>query len=154
MLNIVKNYPKPKVGVHLRRTDKIDNQHSCGVNSYELVKLNINTCGVVDKFLKYGKCIYISSDSEREFNNYLNRYKENCINENIPLEKSIEKTYVDIYMLSLCDYVIMSQYHTNFSVFAAMINRNKVIYFYENAMIEHAQYILLDNFIYYKNFID
>ena len=63
----------------------------------------------------------------------------------------IEKTYVDLYLLSQSKNIVLSQKHSNFSVFASQINRVRLFYFFkDNDMIKNGNFknaVLFDSTI-------
>ena len=153
LLNLIKNLPENIISTHLRRTDKsliyISPEHTHGVPLEQLHILDNNTKDIINKLiLKGSNNLYFSSDCpntkllyEKEFGNY------NIINLNFD---SIEQTYIDIYIMSISKYIIMSQKHTSFSLFASLINKSILIYLYENDILHNNKYYLFENIIYYK----
>jgi len=148
LLDLTKNLPKPELSIHLRRADKVRiDPDPLAVNLQELESLNNLTMQVLEKFNK-SKLIYIASDDQKEKEKYASKY-ESIVDKNEYL--IFEKTYVDIYMLSQSDYIILSQKHSNFSMFSSLLNRNKLIYLYRDSAIDINKFNLLDNIIYYKD---
>ncbi len=152
LLNLVSNYPKPDISVHLRRTDKIrvlapGNDQVC-MNTEMLDNLNNMTEEVINKLNKGDKKIFFASDDDNESKRYQSKYT-NFIEKTSM--KEIEKTYVDLYLLSISEYIILSQVHSNFSVLASFMNDAKLVYLYQNTMIDNMEFNKLENFIYYKN---
>ena len=149
LLNLVSHLPKPNISVHLRRTDKIrvncDNMTT--INTDELDNLNKKTIEAIDILNGDDKLIYFASDDQEENKKYYKLYPNN-IKDDVG---GFEKTYIDLYMLMCSDYIIMSQIHSNFSVFASYINQAKLVYLYDNCLIIQKKFNKLDNFIYYKN---
>jgi hypothetical protein len=148
---LVEGNQKPNISVHLRRTDKINvNGDYHSFMTYEgLDTLNQKTQEVVNKLYSSDKLIYFSSDDINELDKYHKLYP-NHIQHNISC-LPIEKTYIDLYTMSVSEYIILSQIHSNFSVFASYINETKLIYLYEDSMIRTQQFNKSTNFIYYKD---
>jgi hypothetical protein len=151
LLKLVTNVVKPNISVHLRRTDKINKSgdYSSFMTYDGLGVLNDKTIEAIGKLNTDEKVIYFSSDDISERDKYHSLYKNHI--EHDTTCSSIEKTYIDLYMLSISDYIILSQIHSNFSVFASYINKSKLVYLYDNSMIETQQFNRSDNFINYKN---
>ena len=95
--------------------------------------------------------VALVEDDISEKNNYLNRYNGYSV-DNFKINELYEKTYVDIYMMSRCDVIILSQKHSSFSLFASLIGGCKLIYLYEDCQINKVNFNKLDNIIYYKNY--
>lgn len=150
LLELVKGVNKPLLSVHLRRTDKI-NVKGDG-NSFMtfggLEDLNNRTHEAINIFYNNEKSFYFSSDDKEVLNNYHEEFPNHIEHQNKCLD--IEKTYIDLYMLSISEYIILSQFHSNFSVFASYINKAKLIYLYDGCMIETSQFNRSDNFFNYK----
>lgn len=150
LLNLVSDQPKPKLTVHLRRTDKINirGDYNSFMTYEGLDALNDMTKTAIDMVYKDNDLIYFSSDDIEEREKYQAMYPNhikhitNCLD--------IEKTYIDLYILSISDYIILSQVHSNFSVFASFINGAKLIYLYDKCMITAQGFNKSNNFIHYK----
>ncbi len=151
LLSLVNNKPKPDVSVHLRRTDKINTQgdYSTFMTYDGLDLLNEKTHEAISKLYDSKKSFYFSSDDIEERNKYQLLYP-NYIEHDTSCS-AIEKTYIDLYMLSISDYIILSQIHSNFSVFASYINESKLVYLYDTCLIVDQLFNSSDNFINYKN---
>lgn len=151
LLSLVNNKPKPDVSVHLRRTDKINTQgdYSTFMTYDGLGLLNEKTHEAISKLYDGKKSFYFSSDDIEERNKYQLLYP-NYIEHDTSCS-AIEKTYIDLYMLSISDYIILSQIHSNFSVFASYINESKLVYLYDTCLIVDQLFNSSDNFINYKN---
>jgi len=151
LLKLVGNKPKPNVSVHLRRTDKINvrGDYSSFMTYEGLDYLNDITKEAIGKLNGDDKLFYFSSDDKNERNKYHLLYSNHIEHETNCTD--IEKTYIDLYMLSISEYIILSQVHSNFSVFASYINNSKLVYLYDNCMIVTQEFNGNDNFIYYKN---
>jgi len=151
LLNLVKDQPKPFLSVHLRRTDKINvrGDYNSFMTYEGLEPLNEMTKDAINKLYDNNKMIYFSSDDLEEREKYHLLYPNHI--EHIINCLDIEKTYIDLYMLSVSEYIILSQVHSNFSVFASFINNSKLIYLYDKCMITNQIFNQSDNFIYYKN---
>ena len=153
LLNLVKDFPKPYASVHLRRTDKISAiaDNKTNIRYENLVDLNTRTQEAIDKLCKHEECIYISSDDQEEIDIYHNRYKNH-----IPHIKDctqMEKTYIDLYIMANSQNIILSQLHSNFSVFASYINNANLIYLYDDCHIVEGKFKDSKNFIYYKDLV-
>ena len=151
LLNIVGDL-KPDIALHLRRQDKV-RLESCSVTLRpdQIDDLNERTSNLVNELTSGDKVLYIASDDISEKNNYLNRYNGYSV-DNFKINELYEKTYVDIYMMSRCDVIILSQKHSSFSLFASLIGGCKLIYLYEDCQINKVNFNKLDNIIYYKNY--
>jgi hypothetical protein len=157
LLNLVKNIPENIVSIHLRRTDKSsiyvspDDSHGIPLNEMDI--LNNNTKDIINKLInsKYNN-LYFSSDclyTKLEYENYFKDY--NILNFNI--NYNIEQTYIDIYIMSISKYIIMSQKHSSFSLFSSLVNKSNLIYLYKNDILHNNKYYIFNNIIYYENFI-
>lgn len=148
LLDLVKDLPKPDVSLHLRRGDKIRVDIDSGsISIQELDNLNNLTLHIANKLISNDTFVYIASDDKEE-----KRYYETIFN-SIKYGECLEyeKTYIDMYMLSVSKWIILSQKHSNFSLFNSLINEAKLIYLYSNCIITENNFNLLDNIIYYKN---
>ncbi len=141
LLDLVKLDGKIDVAIHLRRGDKVsDNPDSLGVSSASLLDLDTMTKSCVDRIVSKlnDPTIFICSDDSRSIKDYEERYsKTGCnlfkVSDNIT---EIERTYVDLFLMTQSDVIVMSQNHTNFSLFASHVSGKKLIYFFkENRMI-------------------
>lgn len=155
LLNLVSSYPKPNISVHLRRTDKIrvlaaGNEGVC-MNLEMLDELNNLTEKAIDKLNIGEKVFFFASDDIKEREKFNNKYPNHI---EILEISEIEKTYVDLYLMSISDYIILSQVHSNYSIFASLINEAKLIYLYDNCMIINEKFNLMDNFISLKNLME
>ena len=153
LLDIVGDKVKVDIAVHLRRQDKV-RLDSCPVTLREdqISDLNIKTMDILNSLLsESNNILYISSDDESEKEIYKNKYN-GCSVDNFKISEIYEKTYVDIYMMSMCDTIILSQKHSSFSLFASLLKRSKFIYFYEECQINIMEFNKLDNMIFYKNY--
>lgn len=156
LLNLVKDVPENIVSVHLRRTDKtsiyVSSVKSNGIPLSELNNLNNNTKDIINLISKENRNLYFSSDCPSTKIEYEKYYKDyNIINFDV---NSIEKTYVDIYVMSISKFIIMSQKHTSFSLFASLINQTNLICLYKNCIIHDNKYDKYYNIIYYKDYIN
>jgi hypothetical protein len=157
LLNLVKNIPENIVSIHLRRTDKssihISSDDSHGVPLNEMDILNNNTKDIINKLINNGyNNLYFSSDcplTKLEYEKYYENY--NIINFNT--NNNIEQTYIDIYVMSISKYIIMSQKHSSFSLFSSLINQTNLIYLYNNDILHNNKYYMFNNIIYYNNLI-
>ena len=134
------------LSVHLRRTDKCGNnyQTSHGISNEQLEELDKNTKSIINKLLDNHN-LYFCSDDINVKNQYINEYKNNNV-----IIKNIgdyRQTYLDMYIMINSKIIILSQKHSNFSLFCSLINQTKFIYLYENDIIENAKYSNMKNFI-------
>lgn len=147
---IVGKFKKPKVSVHLRRTDKINvaGDYSTFMTYEGLGTLDYKTKEALNIFYNEKDDFYFSSDDNEVRIKYENEYR-NHIKHDVTCT-DVEKTYVDLYMLSISDYIILSQVHSNFSVFASYLNNSKLVYLYDNCLIVSQKFNESENFIHYK----
>jgi hypothetical protein len=157
LLNLVKDIPENIISVHLRRTDKssiyVSSQDSHGVPLNEIDILNNNTKDIINHIINSGyNNLYFSSDCPLTKLEYENNYKDyNILNFNI--NNNIEQTYIDIYIMSISKYIIMSQKHSSFSLFSSLINQSNLIYLYNDSILHNVKYYIFNNIIYYKDYI-
>jgi len=154
LLNLIKDLPKNIISIHLRRTDKssihVSPEDSHGVSIEQLNILDNNTENIINKLILKGyDTLYFPSDCETTKLSYENKFSNyNIINLKFD---NIEQTYIDIYIMSISKYVIMSQKHSSFSLFSTLINKSNLIYLYKNDIINNNKYYLFKNIIYYEN---
>jgi hypothetical protein len=150
LIKIVKDVKRPKVSVHLRRTDKINvaGDYSTFMTYEGLDHLDNVTKEAVNLFYNESDTFYFSSDDDNVRKEYENIYTNHI--EHTFECSDIEKTYVDLYMLSISENIILSQVHSNFSVFASFLNNSNLIYLYENCLIVSQKFNDSKNFIHYK----
>lgn len=151
LLNLVKDNKKPKLSTHLRRTDKINilGDYSTFMTYEGLNHLDELTKTVIDKFYNNDDLFYFSSEDKKVLENYHEKYP-NHIEHNTNCT-DMEKTYIDLYMLSISEYIILSQVHSNFSTFASYLNGAKLIYLYDNSLIKTNKFFESKHIIHYKN---
>lgn len=156
LLNLVSDIPKDLITVHLRRTDKssmyVPARDAHGIELKYIDDLNNKTKNVINQFIekKYDK-YYFSSDCPITKKEYEDIYqKQNIINYTI--NQDIEQTYIDIYLMSQSKYIILSQRHSSFSLFSSMINKTQFIYFYEDSIVNHNKYNILNHIHFIKDF--
>lgn len=144
----------PILSVHLRRQDKIREDTTNGdIHISELDNLNRLTHETFNDLYDNG-IVYISSDDELEKDVFKNKYQAMSV-EDFKLEYEYEKTYVDLYMLSKSKTILLSQRHSNFSLFASLLNKSNFIYLYDtNCHIHEFGFNDLDNVFFYKDFIN
>jgi len=150
LLALVSDKQKPDVSVHLRRTDKINvrGDYNSFMTYDGLDSLNQMTREAIDKLYDNKRSFYFSSDDIKERNKYNASYPNHIKHDTTCSD--VEKTYIDLYMMSISDYIILSQVHSNFSIFASYLNDAKLIYLYDTCMITLQEFNHSDNFIYYK----
>jgi hypothetical protein len=154
LTSLVKNIPDKLITIHLRRTDKSSEVSSIidnGIHTNELVDLNNITHLIINDFIKKGYTnFYFASDCEVTKHEYEKLYLTyNIFNSKV--NKDFEKTYRDIYIMSKSAYIILSQRHSNFSLFSSMINFTPFIYIYNDCIIHSAEYCKLNHIIFYKD---
>lgn len=144
----------PTLSVHLRRQDKIrENTTNGDIHINELTELNRLTQNVFNKIYK-GGTVYISSDDEIEKNKFKDNFKSISVDD-YTIHHEFEKTYVDLYMLSKSKTIILSQKHSNFSLFASLLNKSDFVYLYDsNCHIDEFGFDELDNLFFYKDFFE
>jgi hypothetical protein len=143
------------VSVHLRRGDKVVENFSgpeLGVSIKDLKNLDELTERTIEILLKNIKnpTLYFCSDDFEVSKKYEEKFssrgckvvkQKNCVTD-------VEKTYVDLFHMINSDWIIMSQKHSNFSMFASQVLNKNLIYFYEdNEMILRGKF---SNTIFYK----
>jgi hypothetical protein len=138
LLNIVSGIERPDIAIHLRRTDKVcNNPDEVQINRNNLDDLDTITINTVNKLItKYDRKvnIFICSDDDNAKLSYQTIYNKNNIID-YKTDVLIEKTYIDLYLLSISDNILMSQKHSNFSLFSSLINKKKLIYLFNNNSI-------------------
>jgi hypothetical protein len=131
----------PDIAIHLRRTDNIvdindQNDIIKNIKPTSLPDLERNTTKVVNYLcskMNY-KNIFICSDDEESLEKFSMQFQ----NFNIISSKNkigIEKTYFDFYMMMISKHIILSNYHSNFSLFASQVNKSNLIHFYKSNQI-------------------
>jgi len=129
------------VAIHLRRGDKVNNNPNVvEIANDELENLDRMTMSCVDKLLSDVKnpSIFICSDDSSSIESYRARYSQkDCRLISVgPNVTDIEKTYVDLFLMTQSKAIVMSQKHSNFSLFASQVKSRKLVYFYrDNSMI-------------------
>ena len=151
LLSLVRDNQKPKVSTHLRRTDKINilGDYSTFMTYDGLDHLDKLTKNVIDKFYNNTDHFYFSSEDKEVLKNYHDLYP-NHIEHNTNCT-DMEKTYIDLYMLSISDYIILSQVHSNFSTFASYLNNSKLIYLYDNSLMTSQKFVNSNHIIHHNN---
>ena len=154
LLDIVKNEDFIDVSVHLRRGDKVNSSPNfVEINTSDLSNLDFLTEQSFEELLaqtnKQMK-VFVCSDNTESKTQFINKYRDKCIFvDHQPINATYERTYIDLYLLTRSKNIIMSQKHTNFSIFASLINNSNLIYFFEdNEMIKFGNFI---NTTFYKN---
>lgn len=153
LLKLVENRVVPDVSVHLRRTDKInkDGDYTTFMTYDGLDTLNEKTKEAINLLYDNRKSFYFSSDDLAERDKYHELYPYHI--EHDTTCSAIEKTYIDLYMLSKSNYIILSQVHSNFSVFASYLNGGKLVYLYDNCLIVNENFNATSNFIHYQDLL-
>jgi len=136
------NIAFPDISVHLRRTDKVvASPDAVQIHTKELKFLNEITKTCLEDLISKNSAsnkkinIYFCSDDPLIKNKWEKLYKGNSkINVLHTPESinSIESTYFDLFMLSRSKFILLSQMHSNFSLFASLINQSKLIYLFKN----------------------
>lgn len=144
LLDIVGCSPNSDLAIHLRRGDKVNdspNEVEIAVNALQDLDEMTKLCA--DKILsrKNSATVFICSDEDSFLKQYEQRYAESghrilkAVNECT----RVERTYVDLFLLSRAKTIVMSQKHSNFSLFASQVGNSNLVYFYKNnPMIENS----------------
>jgi hypothetical protein len=138
----------PDLSIHLRREDKIrDSKDGGSINPDELDNLENITINFIRNFLSENKNskIYISSDSIEDKKKYNDMFNKNIIEFSHNNENYYD-TYIDIWLLSKSKNILMSQKHSNFSIFPSLLGCNNLLYIYDDCPIIHYKYNHLPNF--------
>jgi len=145
------------ISVHIRRTDKLV-KNGLDSHAFDIDKIDVLdelTYTVIEKFINDGYTnFYFAGDDIYYINQYIIKYNNriNILNSKIrDNSEDIKNTYFDIYIMANSDFIILSQRHSSFSLLASMINKAKLIYLFNDDIIEHKDYKSLPNVIYYKN---
>lgn len=140
------------ISVHLRRTDKINsNPNFVEIHLRELENLDDMTeeCVLMEIKRSNKKLnVYVCSDCPKSKAKFVDKICDKCnIIESPPVTHDYEQTYLDLYLLSQSQKIIMSQKHSNFSYFASLLNESELIYFYpDNEMITNSDHSRLKLF--------
>ncbi|MHA2087958.1 MAG: hypothetical protein ACW972_06765, partial [Promethearchaeota archaeon] len=137
LLDLISDNTKIDLAVHLRRTDKINSSpNHVEIHNQELKNLDDMTLQSVFNEINNSKRnlnIYVCSDCEKSKNSFIEKISSKCTIIKTPkVNFEFEKTYVDLYLLSISGKIIMSQKHSNFSCFASSLNNAELVYFYED----------------------
>lgn len=132
--------PIPDFGIHLRRTDKVVADPDAGqIHEKELIFLNSITKIYLNSIIKINGdknlSIYFCSDDPLERAKWEELYSNHShltIIKPPCFLKDYELNYFDLLMLSRCKTIVLSQRHSNFSLFASLINQTRLIFFYKN----------------------
>jgi len=164
-INIDLSHYDKLVSVHLRRTDKVSNYTNGhhGIKIEELNDLDSITNDIIQKFINKGYTnFYFCSDDKGILKNYIDKYntKINVINNYFSdyisfntLEDQIKSVYTDLYIMSNSKYIILSQKHSSFSLFASLINKSTLIYIYDD-IITNTEYNVLPHIFKYNNLVE
>lgn len=149
--------PQIDLSIHLRRTDKVNS----APNAVEIATTKLDCLDAITEEFLRGQIednakrlsVFVCSDSIESKKQFEAKFESECdfINYSA-LEHNYESTYVDLLLLSESEQIVMSQKHSNFSLFASMINQKKLIYFYENndllsqASLSHANLYKNENY--------
>jgi len=145
------------ISIHLRRTDKlhVKEADTHGVSIDKIHILDDLTFNLIEKFINDGyKNFYFAGDDINYIKQYIEKYNEriNILNYKLRDDsEEIKNTYLDLYIMANSEYIILSQRHSSFSLLASMINKAKLIYLFNDDIIEYTNYKSLPNIIYYKN---
>ena len=137
LLDLVSFNDEIDIAIHLRRGDKVNNNPNVvEIANNELANLDRMTASCVDKLLSDVKnpSIFICSDDPSSIESYRERYSQkDCRLISIgPNVTDVEKTYVDLFLLTQSKAIVMSQKHSNFSLFASQVKSRKLVYFYQD----------------------
>ncbi len=165
LLSLFEKFPLPKqvISVHLRRTDKVieagrgDADH--GINILNMEKLDSLTLQTLDRILLSNpdlKIYFCSDDFKvRKVFEEMEKYSSRVYSYIHPeSEPDFSRTYVDMYIMMMSEYVILSQHHSSFSLFSSLVGGGNLIYFYDDDIIRDAKYWKFENVIYYENLSD
>jgi hypothetical protein len=134
---LIEDVTIPNLSVHLRRRDKIRMDTDGGsLHPKELDDLNKMTILFIDNFISKNKNtkIFFCSDDEDVLNMFTEKYSNNVIKPP-SFNNTIEKTYFDIILLSKSSNILMSQKHSNFSLFSSLLGKTNLYYLYEDCML-------------------
>lgn len=137
LLDIVGDLPEIDLAIHLRRGDKVnESPNSVEISNDSLQDLDEMTKECADKMIssKESPSIFICSDEEKFLSEYEKKYSSMGCRLIKPVGDytRVERTYVDIFLLSRSKTIIMSQKHSNFSLFSSQLNGSRLVYFYPN----------------------
>jgi hypothetical protein len=145
------------ISVHLRRTDKlhVKEADTHGVSIEKIHMLDELTFNLIEKFINDGYTnFYFAGDDIYYIKQYIEKYKDriNILNYKLRDDsEEIKNTYLDMFIMANSEFIILSQRHSSFSLLASMINKAKLIYLFNDDIIEYTNYKSLPNIIYYKN---
>lgn len=150
--DLMKDYKIPDLSVHLRRTDKVVvNPDGFAVNDTR--ELNVLTEQAINSYIQKNGVdvkIYFASDDTKEKEKWNNKYSE-YLSENNLIDYGYINTYIDIYLLSKSHSIILSQKHSNLSVFSSLIGKNELIYLYPDCWIKEVWTPELEKFTYFDS---
>lgn len=137
LLDLIGEIPELDLAIHLRRGDKVnESPNNVEISKDSLCDLDDMTRAYVDKEISYldKPNLFICSDEEKFLSEYELRYSDlGCNIFKLSRECTrVERTYVDLFLLSRSKTIVMSQKHSNFSLFASQINGASLVYFYAN----------------------
>jgi hypothetical protein len=153
LLSLVRDIPAPDVSVHLRRTDKIQvlGDGMTFLTKDSLNPLNTLTETIINRLNDGSKKFYFCSDDVLELERYHSLYPDHIKHDFKYTD--MEKTYIDMYMLSMSKQIVLSQKHSNFSVFASYIHGAQLIYLYKDCLINSQGFNRSENFVYYETLL-
>jgi hypothetical protein len=123
------------ITIHLRRGDKVINNHGIvnDVDDVELVNLNNITQKFIDNCIEQGNNnICFVSDEITVKNQYIEIYKNKANIINI-IGDDVSQTYYDLYCMSVSKNIFLSQRFSTFSLLSAMIGKVELYFVYENS---------------------
>lgn len=142
------------ISLHLRRQDKVrDISDSTNITKLDLNELNQKTNDILKSICQNGKTLYIASDENIEKVKYKTHY-DSITSDDFSINNSYEHTYVDLYMMSKSNHIVMSQKHSSFSIFSSLIGKKKLIYLYDNCYLKDCGFDKNPNFVYYQTLIN
>lgn len=152
LLKLILYIPNNLITIHLRELGKSNELVS--IKDYEgenTKELNDETINIINMLILNGyNNFYFVSECENTKKEYENLFEDYNIL-NYVTNINIEKTYIDIYMMMVSKYIILSHPHSKFSLFASLINKSNLIYLYHDSII-NSNYLYFKNIIYYKDF--
>lgn len=142
------------LSVHIRRQDKVrDISDSSNITKLDLDELNERTNKLLKAICNEGKTLYIASDESIEKLKYKNEYNS-ITSDDFQINHLYENTYIDLYMMSRTNQIVMSQKHSSFSIFASLIGNKELIYLYDQCHLKDIGFDKSPNFVYYQNLMD
>ena len=118
------------IGVHLRRTDKVSNGNPDfgQMSSSELALYNERTYLCLEDCINRGfRQFYLASDDKDVLQTFALFLQNTGCTVKWSEDAGWKKTYIDLMNLSRCKAILMSCRHSNFSIVASLLGRNRKI---------------------------